>query len=569
MDDKTVPIDPEGIYAGPSDDEYKYRLIAELGSGGEGTVWRAEVRPELGLPHVAVKVDLEQPGEEAAFASRSREWADQRELLLHLRHPAVVRVRDTFVAAAPHRPGDQNPGRASYLVMNLVEGVSLAIWAAKEPLTLGDALAKLTAAGAGVSYLHSGTDTAKRPIIHRDLKPANIMVQSDGGVVIVDFGLARGAGLPPRGGGTRGYQAPEVAWGDYGIPSDLFAFAGVAYFLFVGDNPPENNDLNVMRQQLSGTESLRHQPRVVEHLLLGRDPDLSKRPSDVSAWLSGFSTSLTTRSVVDSHYPPPPPEPPPPLLADQDPPPEPLPTPVPPQRRRGRWLISLFLILALGAAGLYRASPWIQGRGPNALRGGPDSAAQTPQGVAPVTTTTAVATTTTQPATTTMPTTTSTTVPPTTTPQPTTIYLDTISPAESNGWSGKGKATVAGTDYNHAIWDKTSACAGDLHYVEYALDTKFATFTGMVGLRNDSQSVARVAVQISIDGTTMLDKEMTLGTADKVSYNVAGKQRIRFQAKQTYGTTDCSFGSGNNRLVVANPELKSQPGRTMPPTTLG
>src|SRR5262249_2752068 len=94
--------------------------------------------------------------------------------LARLSHPNVVQVYEI----CEHEQVD-------YLVMERVEGITLAQWLAARPRTREEALAVFLAAGAGLVAAHA------KDIVHRDFKPENVMLREDGQVLVMDFGLAR------------------------------------------------------------------------------------------------------------------------------------------------------------------------------------------------------------------------------------------------------------------------------------------------------------------------------------------------------------------------------------------
>jgi hypothetical protein len=150
-------------------------------------------------------------------------------LLRTLHHAAIPRVVDSFTEA----------GRC-YLVMDRVEGEDLEerfdrVASGKFPETLvrrwaAELLEVLT-------YLHGRTP----PIVFRDLKPANIMVDAQGGLHLVDFGIAKIFAPAQKGTqiGTPGYAAPEQYGGHASPRSDLFALGATIYHLLTGDDPAQ------------------------------------------------------------------------------------------------------------------------------------------------------------------------------------------------------------------------------------------------------------------------------------------------------------------------------------------
>nr|MBA3949087.1 serine/threonine protein kinase [Acidobacteriota bacterium] len=155
---------PEGTRLG------SYRILAPLGAGGMGEVYRAR---DTSLDRdVAIKI---LPPAFAADAERLARFEREAKTLASLSHPNIAGV---FGIEA------YEGGRA--LVMELVEGENLAERIARGgALPLNDALAVATQIAAALEAAH------EKGIVHRDLKPANIMLASDGEVKVLDFGLAK------------------------------------------------------------------------------------------------------------------------------------------------------------------------------------------------------------------------------------------------------------------------------------------------------------------------------------------------------------------------------------------
>src|SRR5262249_29080859 len=146
-----------------------YEITALLGKGGMGEVYRAR---DLKLKReVAIKI---LPEEFARDADRVRRFQREAEVLASLNHPNIANIYDLE---------EQNGWR--YLVLELVEGETLADRIARGPIPVDVALpiAKLIAEGLEAAH--------EKGIIHRDLKPANIKLTPDGKVKILDFGLAK------------------------------------------------------------------------------------------------------------------------------------------------------------------------------------------------------------------------------------------------------------------------------------------------------------------------------------------------------------------------------------------
>jgi beta-lactam-binding protein with PASTA domain/predicted Ser/Thr protein kinase len=246
----------------------RYRLLAELGRGGMGVVWRAH--DERLDREVAVKIVHDWVAEDPALRSRfEREAA----ALARLQHPHVVRLYDV----------DEADGR-TLLVMELIEGDSLEALAANRRLTWAETRAACAPVAAALAYAHA------RGVVHRDLNPANVLVErSSGRVVVSDFGLARltrtggTATVPGLLAGTPEYWSPEQAAGrDSGPETDLYALGCMLYRLRSGRVPFEGEDRLAagLRRLHEDAPPLRNVPPEARELvaeLLDRDP--GGRPS--------------------------------------------------------------------------------------------------------------------------------------------------------------------------------------------------------------------------------------------------------------------------------------------------
>jgi Tol biopolymer transport system component len=208
-----------------------YEIVAPLGAGGMGEVYRArDVRLKR---DVAVKV---LPASFSADADRLRRFELEAEATGQLNHPNILAVYDV----GTH---DGSP----YVVSELLEGETLRERLAGGLLPARRALEYARAIATGLAAAH------EKGIVHRDLKPENVFVTSDGRIKILDFGLAKltqpeSAGGPrtdlptaPQGTepgvvmGTAGYMSPEqVRAGPVDHRSDIFSFGAIVYEMLSG-----------------------------------------------------------------------------------------------------------------------------------------------------------------------------------------------------------------------------------------------------------------------------------------------------------------------------------------------
>ncbi len=272
--DNLLPPPPERI--GP------YRLKDRLGVGGMGAVYRAyDERLER---TVAVKHVLPEMADDARALKRLRREA---KAIARINHPAVVQIYDI----EEHESGD-------WIVMELVDGRTLHSLLEDGPPPLAKALDLLRQITAGLAAAHD------QDVVHRDLKAENVMVTADGGVKILDFGLAkplwRGAdkSLSIEGSilGTGRSMSPEQALGEDVTPrSDLFSLGSLIYELVTGEPPFAGETIFKILAQICTdphTPARAVNPALPEKLaalidgLLEKDPE--KRPASARQVLAAL-----------------------------------------------------------------------------------------------------------------------------------------------------------------------------------------------------------------------------------------------------------------------------------------
>jgi eukaryotic-like serine/threonine-protein kinase len=216
-----------------------YEVISPLGEGGMGEVYRA--RDTKLERDVALKI---LPDSFAADRDRLMRFEREAKTLASLNHPHIAQIYGIEDRA---------------LVMELVEGETLAEHLARGPIPYDDALSIARQIADGLEAAH------RAGIVHRDLKPANVKVRPDGAVKVLDFGLAKpgGAGLPAgdivlnpptitspamtmQGVilGTAAYMAPEQARGrPVDSRADVWAFGCVLYEMLTGRRAFAGDDI--------------------------------------------------------------------------------------------------------------------------------------------------------------------------------------------------------------------------------------------------------------------------------------------------------------------------------------
>lgn len=252
----------------------RYRVERLLGGGGMATVWRGR---DLRLDRpVAIK---ELSGEGLRQPMALERFDREARAVGRLSHPNVVSVYDV----GTH---DGQP----YLVMELVEGPTVATLLADGPLPVADVLAMGSQVCDGLAAAHAAG------IIHRDIKPANLIVTPGSVVKICDFGVARlldpsaNTNLtgPATAWGSPNYMAPEqINGGPIDRRTDLYALGCTMYAMLTGAPPfTTGGTFGVLHEHMTKPpESLRlrrtevpPQVEALVHDLLAKTPD--ERPSD-------------------------------------------------------------------------------------------------------------------------------------------------------------------------------------------------------------------------------------------------------------------------------------------------
>ncbi len=204
-----------------------YRIVAEIGHGGMGEVYRA-VRAD-GQYEKEVAIKLVRGGDSSELLER---FLHERQILASLDHPNIARLYD----------GGTTDDGVPYLVMELIEGTPIDLYCEQNHLSINARLRLFTDVCAAVQYAH------QRLVIHRDIKPGNILVTKDGIPKLLDFGIAKF--LDPTSGAeatlvrpmTPEYASPEQIRGEpITTASDVYSLGVVLYKLLTGESPHKVN----------------------------------------------------------------------------------------------------------------------------------------------------------------------------------------------------------------------------------------------------------------------------------------------------------------------------------------
>jgi tetratricopeptide (TPR) repeat protein/tRNA A-37 threonylcarbamoyl transferase component Bud32 len=239
LDRSAVEYLPQGAFDAPLQDWQgrrmgAYELIACLGRGGMGEVWRARRADTQYEKEVAIK--LVRAGYDTAFVLQR--FKAERQILASLEHPNIARLID----------GGMTQEGQPYLVMELVEGRPIDEYCETHNLAIAERLRLFREVCGAVSYAH------QHLVVHRDLKPANILVTAEGSIKLLDFGIAKLLQAPAADGTptdvtrttmralTPAFSSPEQILGlNITTASDVYSLGVVLFHLLAGRGPYRTN----------------------------------------------------------------------------------------------------------------------------------------------------------------------------------------------------------------------------------------------------------------------------------------------------------------------------------------
>jgi len=258
-----------------------YEILEKLGEGGMGVVYKAQ---DTHLDRfVALKV---LPAQALHNPDRKRRFVQEAKAASALNHPNIIHIYDIACADG-----------VDFIAMEYVPGKTLEAWIGRKGLKVSEALKYAIQIADALAKAHAAG------ILHRDLKPANVMVNEDGLVKVLDFGLAKLTERSPIDGdqgartvtlrpadteegtllGTVAYMSPEQAEGKkLDARSDIFAFGTLLYELvtgrraFQGESKLSTLTLILREDPKPPTQIAEEVPRELEKIILRclrKDPD--------------------------------------------------------------------------------------------------------------------------------------------------------------------------------------------------------------------------------------------------------------------------------------------------------
>lgn len=262
----------------------RYEIGPVLGQGGMARVYRGTDRRLL--RPVAVKVLAEPFDRDQGFVQRFQREAHAA---ARLNHPNIVSVYDSGSDAGTH-----------FIVMEIVDGESLG-----SLLKRDGHVSVAEATRIGVAVARALAAAHERGVVHRDVKPGNIMLTDDGGVKVLDFGIAHASGAEDitRSGlvlGSASYLSPEQAQGSSGDErSDLYGLGCVLYQMLTGRPPFMGEDpLASLYQHVNEPpeppSTIRPIPEDLERIVLRC---LEKEPARRFASAGDLETALSSASL--------------------------------------------------------------------------------------------------------------------------------------------------------------------------------------------------------------------------------------------------------------------------------
>ena len=288
----SMPLDDDStITIGTSKEFGPYKVVGKIGMGGMGIVYQA-VDSRLDR-RVAVKCLSPQLSMDENLRKR---FVTEARAVSRLDHPNICVIFDI----------GETPDKQMYFTMPYYEGDTLKQRIKSGTLSANEVLSIATQIGEGLVAAHN------QKILHRDIKPANIMLTKEGGLRILDFGVAKISGVENTGTGaalgTVAYMSPEQLKGDeVDKRTDIWSLGVILYEMFAGKRPFKGkytHDImySVMHDELEDiTNLLPDAPNLLHDIIQrGLDRDPEERYQTVTDMLNDLLVLPQRWSCADS-----------------------------------------------------------------------------------------------------------------------------------------------------------------------------------------------------------------------------------------------------------------------------
>ena len=262
----------------------RYRVLAEAGAGGFGTVqlaWDKRMQRRVAVKVIDLSGVAEQQGQTLDDVADLPEYAltglEEARTAAMLNNANIVTVHDFEVQ-----------DNFAYIIMEYVDGMTLTelLRVVGDNISIDMVTAVFDGVAAALQFAHENR------VLHLDIKPDNVMIDHQGQVKVMDFGLARLSnvqGFQAAAGGTIGYMPPEQMMREtLDARCDEWALASLTYEMISGNNPFFANDLSAAIDRIEGAElvlpslCLEGLPQGIDDVLFyALDPDRFKRYASV------------------------------------------------------------------------------------------------------------------------------------------------------------------------------------------------------------------------------------------------------------------------------------------------
>src|SRR5262245_9094345 len=279
----------------------EYRIEKVLGVGGFGLTYLAldsnlnlrvavkEYLPgDIALRAADQSIGPRSPDTAESFGWGKQRFMDESRTVASFRHPNIVRVMRFFEANG-----------TAYMVMEFVEGAALGDWVkTRRPLSEAQVAPLVAPLLDGLEVVH------KAGFLHRDVKPPNIYIREDGTPVLLDFGSARQKSTELTAVVSPGFAPFEQyhTQGKQGPWSDIYAFAGVLYWLVTGSMPqeaPARIRQDTMAAAVQAGDKSRWRVEFLAAIDWALSPFEDQRPQTVAEWRSELLTSRPAEKLPE------------------------------------------------------------------------------------------------------------------------------------------------------------------------------------------------------------------------------------------------------------------------------